>query len=141
MGGQLTVLLAATATMLAAAAPLPDPLAAGWRGEPVCEKLHDDDLQRVLRCTFPPGGGHDRHTHARHFGYVIRGGRMRIEDANGTREVDIPDGYSWSSDGVDWHEVLNVGDTTSVYLIVEPKGQRASTGVLQGLGDAVDGAE
>ena len=110
-------LLAATA---AADTPLPDALEAGWQGQRVCERLHEDERQRVLRCTFPPGVGHERHFHAAHFGYVVTGGRMRIETADGVREVDLPDAYSWTSDGVDWHEVLNVGDTTSVYLIVEP---------------------
>jgi mannose-6-phosphate isomerase-like protein (cupin superfamily) len=100
---------------------LPDPLAAGWNGAPVCEKLHDDAEQRVLRCAFPPGVGHERHFHERHFGYAISGGRMRITDARGTREVDLATGSSFASEGVAWHEVFNVGDTTVVYLIVEPK--------------------
>jgi len=46
---------------------------------------------------------------------------MRIEDENGVREVDVPAGSSFTSEGVSWHEVLNVGDTTTVFLIVEPK--------------------
>ncbi|MEM8930607.1 MAG: cupin domain-containing protein [Acidobacteriota bacterium] len=100
---------------------LPDPLEAGWQGESVCEMLHDDEHQRVLRCTFPPGVGHERHYHARHFGYVLAGGQMRITDADGTREVDLSTGRSWASDGVEWHEVVNIGDSTSIYLIVEPK--------------------
>ena len=100
---------------------LPDPLAAGWEGESVCELLHEDDALRVLKCTFPPGVGHERHYHDAHFGYVLVGGRMQITDAGGTRIVDIPDDTTWDSDGVEWHEVLNVGETTSQYLIVEPK--------------------
>jgi mannose-6-phosphate isomerase-like protein (cupin superfamily) len=100
---------------------LPDPLEAGWRGVSVCENLHEDSAQRVLRCSFPPGVGHERHFHTRHFGYAISGGRMRITDANGTREVDLATGSSFTSRGVAWHEVVNVGDTTVVYLIVEPK--------------------
>lgn len=100
---------------------LPDPLAAGWNGAPVCEKLHEDPEQRVLRCTFAPGQGHERHYHAPHFGYAVSGGRMRIADAGGSREVDLATGSHFASDGVEWHEVLNVGDTTVVYLIVEPK--------------------
>lgn len=100
---------------------LPDPLAAGWLGEPVCEVLHEDDDVRVLRCTFAPGVGHDRHHHPPHWGYVLAGGRMRITDADGTREVDLRTGDHWASDGVAWHEVLNTGDTTSVYLVVEPR--------------------
>ena len=99
---------------------LPDPLAAGWNGAPVCELLHEDSKQRVLRCTFPPGVGHERHFHRPHFGYTIVGGRMRITDASGVREVDAVTGSSFSSDGVAWHEVVNIGDTTSVFLIVEP---------------------
>ncbi len=114
-------LLMALASLVAADAPLPDPLEAGWQGKPVCELLHEEDRQRVLRCTFPPGVGHERHYHAAHFGYVLQGGRMRIRDERGEREVDTTTGGSWSSDGVAWHEVLNVGDTTTVYLIVEPK--------------------
>ena len=105
---------------LAEEAPLPDPLAAGWNGETVCEQLHKDADQRILRCTFPPAVGHERHYHDRNFGYVVAGGRMSITDASGTREVDLVAGSSFTSDGLDWHEVLNVGDTTVVYLVVEP---------------------
>jgi len=100
---------------------LPDPLEAGWNGTPVCEKLHEDLDNRILRCSFPPTVGHERHYHDRNFGYAIAGGRMRITDASGTREVDLATGSSFASDGVDWHEVLNVGETTVVYLIIEPK--------------------
>ena len=100
---------------------LPDPLEAGWRGASVCENLHEDSEQRILRCSFPPGVGHERHFHPRHFGYALSGGRMRIADANGAREVSLATGSSFTSPGVAWHEVVNVGDTTVVYLIVEPK--------------------
>lgn len=100
---------------------LPDPLRAGWNGAPVCEKLHEDSDQRILRCTFPPGVGHERHFHNRHFGYAIAGGRMKITDSNGSREVDLATGISFTSEGVVWHEVLNIGDSTTVFLIIEPK--------------------
>jgi mannose-6-phosphate isomerase-like protein (cupin superfamily) len=100
---------------------LPDPLEAGWNGVPVCERLHEDRAHRVLRCSFAPSVGHERHFHARHFGYAISGGRMRITDSRGTREVDLATGSSFTSDGVEWHEVVNIGDTTVVYLIIEPR--------------------
>ena len=106
---------------IAAGTALPDPLAVGWQGKPVCEKLQDDMRLRVLRCTFPPGAGHELHFHARHFGYALQGGRMQITDAKGTRTVDLKPGTSFASDGIAWHEVLNVGATTVQYLIVEPK--------------------
>ena len=100
---------------------LPDPLEAGWKGVSVCKKLHEDDDHRVLRCTFPPGVGHERHFHPRHFGYAIAGGRVRITNASGTRQLTPETGSSYSSDGVAWHEVENIGDSTIVYLIVEPR--------------------
>lgn len=124
------MILAALAVSLAAAqapvpasspAPLPDPLAAGWKGKPVCERLLDDEERRVLRCTFPPGGGHDRHFHRPHFGYAISGGRMRITEPKGVREATLATGSVFTSAGVEWHEVLNIGDTTVQYLIVETK--------------------
>lgn len=102
--------------------PLPDPLEAGWEGEPVCEVMEETDQIRALRCSFPPGGGHERHTHAPHFGYMLTSGTiMQITDETGTR-VSNPStaGTSWWSDG-NTHEVLNVGDVTGVYLIIEPK--------------------
>lgn len=105
----------------AAQPELPDPLEAGWNGAPVCEKLHEDSDQRILRCTFAPSVGHERHFHNRHFGYAIAGGRVRITDSSGTRDVDVATGSSFESNGVAWHEVLNIGNSTIVYLIIEPK--------------------
>jgi mannose-6-phosphate isomerase-like protein (cupin superfamily) len=116
-----TIAVSAVVTACAAAPTLPDPLSAGWQGEPVCERLHENSDQRILRCTFPPGVGHERHFHAPNFGYAIEGGRMRITDDNGVREVDLPTGSSFTSEGVAWHEVLNIGSTSVIYLIVERK--------------------
>ncbi len=46
---------------------------------------------------------------------------MQLTDAEGTREVELATGSSFSNGGVVWHEVLNTGDTTTLFLIVEPK--------------------
>jgi len=100
---------------------LPDPYEAGWEGEKVCEVLEDNDHLRVLRCTFPAGVGHEKHYHKPHFGYALVGGTFKMDDANGVREVSFPTGYSWSKDKVSEHQVLNVGDSTSVFLIIEYK--------------------
>ena len=100
---------------------LPDPVAATWQGTPVCETLSETAEMRVFRCIFPPGVGHERHFHARHFGYALSGGRMRITDAAGTREVNLQTGTYFSSDGIPWHEVLNVGNTVVSYLMIEPR--------------------
>ena len=116
--------LTAIAVLLSACgmtSQLPDPLAAGWEGRPVCERLHQDRFNRILRCTFPPGVGHERHYHRPHFGYALSGGRVSITDAQGVRELELATGSSYTSDGVAWHEVLNLGESTIVYLIVEPQ--------------------
>lgn len=111
------------AIMLAAApdADLPTALDAGWKGKQICEKLFENDYIKVGRCTFEPGDGHERHFHPPHFGYILKGGVMQITDATGTHLSDTRDGANWWSDGVDWHEAVNIGDTTTVYLIIEPK--------------------
>lgn len=100
---------------------LPDPLAAGWEGQSVCEVIVDNERVRTLRCTFPPGVGHERHYHPAHVGHTLRGSRFRITDSSGTREVDVPTGYTFYNDTIAWHEVLNVGQDTGVFLIIEPK--------------------
>lgn len=127
LGRNMALAIACTATAACTTTPsnplaaLPDPLAAGWQGKPVCEKLHDDAQQHILRCTFAPGVGHERHYHAPHFGYALVGGKARIIDASGTREVSFATGSSSAKADASWHEIVNIGDTTIVYLIVEPK--------------------
>ncbi len=99
----------------------PDPLKAGWKDAKVCEVLVENEKVRTLKCVFPPGVGHDKHFHAAHFGYTIKGSKFRITDATGTREVNVPTGYDFYNKKIEWHNVLNIGDSTAVFLIVEPK--------------------
>lgn len=106
---------------LCAEETLPGALEAGWQGQKVCELLQEDEMIRVLRCTFPPGVGHERHYHPAHFGYILKGGTMHITDESGERELTGIANISWQSEGVAWHQAINVGDTTTQYLIVEQK--------------------
>ena len=46
---------------------------------------------------------------------------MRITSDAGTREVTLKTGSYFFSEGIAWHEALNVGDTTVSYLMLEPK--------------------
>jgi len=114
----LWVALAGTAVS-GSTPPLPDALAAGWAGKPVCELQHQTSSHRILRCSFAPGVGHERHYHPAHYGYALSGGTMQLTSAQGVRTAQIATGSHYSSDGVDWHEVINVGETTVTYLIVE----------------------
>ncbi|WP_055436734.1 hypothetical protein [Lacinutrix algicola] len=100
---------------------LPDPLEAGWEGKKVCEVLNETKKQRILKCTFPPNVGHQKHYHRPHFGYTLAGGAFQITDAKGTRTIPVATGVTWSKSELSEHEVLNVGDSTSVYLIIESK--------------------
>jgi beta-alanine degradation protein BauB len=116
-----SALLATTGSSIASSADLPDGLAAGWKGQKTCENLHEDDQIRVLRCTFPPGVGHERHYHPRVFGYVLSVGKMQVTSAKGTETFEDKVGDNWVSDPIEWHEGVNVGDTTVSYLVVEMK--------------------
>ena len=100
---------------------LPDPLEAGWKGKKVCKVLKDNAKLRVLKCTFPPRVGHEKHYHNPHFGYTITGSKFRITTADGIKEVDVPSGSDFSNEEISTHEVVNIGDTTAVFLIIEPK--------------------
>lgn len=100
---------------------LDDPLQAGWKGEKVCTVLEENDKVRVLKCVFPPNVGHEKHYHPAHFGYTLKGGKFIITDATGTKEVNVPKDYHFYNEKIEWHKVLNIGDSTAVFLIVEPK--------------------
>ena len=100
---------------------LPSALEAGWDRKPVCELQHETRTHPVLHCVFVPGVGHERHFHPAHYGYALSGGKMRMTDSRGVREVEIATGSSFSSDGVGWHEVFNIGDTAVAYLIIEER--------------------
>ena len=104
--------LAGLAALLALAGPAtaipppearayPDPLEAGWKGQHVCVLLKDNERMRVLRCTFPPGWGHERHRHAPHWGYILKGSTMRITTASGTVVRKLKACDSWWSDGIE----------------------------------------
>ena len=101
---------------------LPEAFDAGWKGEKTCELLYETESVRVGQCSFPPGIGHEKHFHYPHFGYVLEGGTLSITDDAGAVEVrETITGKSWSTKEMTIHEAMNIGDTTTSYLIVEPK--------------------
>lgn len=100
---------------------LPDAHQAGWNGKPVSEIVFEDHTMRILKCTFPPKIGHEKHYHVPHFGYTLRGSTFQITDDKGTRTVAVPSGSTFNKEKMYVHEVINVGDSTAVFLIMEPK--------------------
>ena len=121
-GLALVLALGACASASAQIAPMPMALCAGWENERVCEVLQEDAQIRVLRCTFPPGVGHEMHYHPPHFGYVLEGNSvMRITTAAGVVDRPVSAGSSFSNDAEIQHAALNVGEETTRYLIIEKK--------------------
>jgi beta-alanine degradation protein BauB len=128
--------LGACASASAQLAPLPMALCAGWQGERVCEQLHEDAMIRVLRCTFPPGVGHEQHYHPPHFGYVLDGESvMRITTEEGEEDRWVRAGGPFTNAAEVRHQALNVGEQTTTYLIVEKKyaDQRPAEAVAPGM--------
>ncbi len=87
----------------------------------VCELLEDNAKLRVLKCTFLPNVGHSKHYHNPHFGYTLKGSKFKIEDNTGIRKINVPTGYFFSKDTITEQQVLNIGDSTAVFLIIEYK--------------------
>jgi len=116
------VLVGLLSTQIFAAEPdVPDALSVEWQGMKPCELLSEDPQIRIMRCTFPPGAKHVRHSHPGAFNYVLGGGRVQVQDENGTRMAERPTGGYVDSPPVPWHEVTNVGDVTLQFLVIEKK--------------------
>ena len=116
----MTVLVAPFAVM---AEDVPDALSVEWQGQKPCEKLFEDDQVRISRCSFPPGAVHVCHSHPSYGYYVLSGGKAQAQDEKGTRQVEVRTGSYVDVPPTPWHEVTNIGDTTTQYLIIEKKYQ------------------
>jgi quercetin dioxygenase-like cupin family protein len=100
---------------------LPHGFDAGWKGMKTCTVLFETPEVRVGQCSFAPGVGHEKHYHNPHFGYVLEGSTMLIQDSSGEHEVTTQTGSSWSTTTVTIHEAINSGTTHARYLIIEPR--------------------
>jgi quercetin dioxygenase-like cupin family protein len=120
----LSALFSLPRSLSASEAPdLPHAFDAGWKGQKTCELMYENESVRVARCSFPPGIGHEKHYHNPHFGYVLEGGTLSIRDDGGQRTVTTETNSSWSTTERTVHEAVNIGDTTTSYVIVEPRYQ------------------
>jgi quercetin dioxygenase-like cupin family protein len=99
---------------------LPHAFDAGWKGVQTCHLLYETATVRVGQCSFPPGVGHEKHYHNPHFGYVLEGATMLIQDQTGERAAVTEAGSTWSTSQRTVHQAFNTGDTTARFLIVEP---------------------
>ena len=107
---------------------VPNALSVEWQGQKPCEKLYEDAQILIARCTFPQGSKHLKHSHPGYFSYALSGGKVQIEDAKGTRQLEPRTGSYANSPPIPWHELTNVGDTTVSYLVVERKYEPVTAG-------------
>lgn len=108
----------ALATNLAQAADYP---AAHLSSPEQYQVLLEIEQVLVLKMTLKPGESDVMHSHRDESVYFERGGKLRIQEANGELiEANVPDGHvmwhrAWS------HQVTNAGSTDVVAIIVEEK--------------------
>jgi hypothetical protein len=85
-------------------------MAVEWQRKKPCEKLHEDDQIRILRCTFPPGG--QASASPRKFRLLVKRWNVEVLNASGTRQVETVTDAATLSPAIPWHEVTNIADTT-----------------------------
>jgi quercetin dioxygenase-like cupin family protein len=107
---------------------VPNALSVEWQGQKLCEKLYEDAQILIARCTFPPGSKHLKHSHPGYLSYALSGGKIQIEDAKGTRQLEPRTGSYANSPPIPSHELTNVGDATVSYLVVERKYEPVTAG-------------
>jgi quercetin dioxygenase-like cupin family protein len=84
----------------------------------------ENDRVRVLESNLQPGGKEKMHSHPSYVIYVIKGGRVRIHNADGkTSETDLKAGDVIFRDPVT-HWAENIGTTEIDEIMVELKGQK-----------------
>jgi quercetin dioxygenase-like cupin family protein len=84
----------------------------------------ENDRVRVLQSNLQPGGKEKMHSHPSYVIYVIKGGRVRIHNADGkTSETDLKAGDVIFRDPVT-HWAENIGTTEIAEILVELKGQK-----------------
>ena len=100
---------------------VPDALSVEWQGQKPCEKLFEDAQVRIARCIFPPGAVHFLRFYPGYFSYMLSSGKGLLAESKGTRRIDIRADTYESNQLIAWHELINIGDTTLRYLVVERK--------------------
>jgi hypothetical protein len=84
--------------------------------------LVDDAVVRIIRWDFEPGAETGHHVHG--LGYVVvpmTDCCFLIEDAEGSRRVDIPKGAAYRRDAGIEHNVVNAGTEPMSFIEIEYK--------------------
>jgi quercetin dioxygenase-like cupin family protein len=84
--------------------------------------LLDDAVVRITRWDFEPGADTGVHTHG--FGYVVvpmTDCKFLLEDADGSRRVDIAKGAAYRREAGVEHNVVNAGSEPMSFIEIEYK--------------------
>jgi len=82
----------------------------------------DDRASRVTRWDFEPGAETGFHRHGMTYVVVpITDGTLRIEDADGTRDVPLTAGVAYTRGAGVEHNVINAGSSRLAFVEVEIK--------------------
>ena len=99
----------------------PDAWPFEWQDQKPCERLFEDAQIRISRCIFPPGAVHFLRFYPGYLSYILSGGKGLIAESKGTRQINLRADTFTSNQPIAWHELINIGDTTLRYLVVERK--------------------
>jgi quercetin dioxygenase-like cupin family protein len=95
-----------------------------YRARPpaIATTLVDDAVVRIIRWDFEPGADTGRHVHG--LGYVVvpmTDCSFLIEDAEGSRRIDIAKGAAYRRDAGIEHNVVNAGTEPMSFIEIEYK--------------------
>jgi quercetin dioxygenase-like cupin family protein len=127
------ILLAATAAQSAPPVAEPPPANTGpvdgLVSSPANFKLLlENDHVRVLQYTLPSGALDHWHTHPPRVGYVLSGAKIRVTEADGSRQdYDEKTGETYWADFSALHDTLNLDTKPYVALLIEVKGAGATS--------------
>ena len=90
--------------------------------------LLENEHVRVLQYTLPPGALDHWHTHPPRVGYVLSGAKIRVTEADGSRQdYDEKTGETYWADFSALHDTLNLDTKPYVALLIEVKGAGATS--------------
>jgi quercetin dioxygenase-like cupin family protein len=88
----------------------------------IATPIADDDLVRVVRYDFAPGAETGWHKHGLAYVVVpVTHCAFLIEEAEGSRRVDVPAGAAYRREAGIEHNVVNGGDAPMSFVEIEIK--------------------
>ena len=82
--------------------------------------LLENEHVRVLEMQLGAGKSDNKHSHPDLTAYVVKGGKIRMHEDSGPKDMDVPDGAAlWIA--AHTHRVENIGTTDFKVIVIEDK--------------------